>query len=155
MSDKVSESGNLIPNFPVKKPKTLLTATWVVVFLLLVVIVLLTRQNYQLKKQNAQIYSGPGSNSAAESQELSTPELIEQDFTQGEITAQQRLLYLAYAVGDYERLPARYRGNVHWRSSLTHLELTEAVTSPTLMCSLSPDVQNELRRILTEAVECE
>ena len=43
---------------------------------------------------------------------LSTPELIEQDFVTGKITAEQRLLYLAYALYDYKSLPSQYDSNV-------------------------------------------
>lgn len=70
-----------------------------------------------------------------QNQELSTPELIEQAFIQGEITAEQRLLYLAYAFGDYDKLPHQYRGQVPWRGTEVLLAL-----------------QNESQRINTSSI---
>lgn len=55
--------------------------------------------------------------------ELSTPELIERDFDNSIITNEQRLLYLAYAVGDYESLPAEYQSNIPWDGTLVVLIL--------------------------------
>ncbi len=46
----------------------------------------------------------------ADVEPLSTPALIEQAFAAGEITADERLLYFAYAVYEYESLPVRFRG---------------------------------------------
>ena len=45
---------------------------------------------------------------------LSTPELIDQALADGQITADERLLYLAYAVYEYESLPAQFRSDVGW-----------------------------------------
>ncbi len=47
-------------------------------------------------------------------QGLSTPELIDQAFARGEITEEERLLYLAYALYGYESLPTRLLSNVGW-----------------------------------------
>lgn len=91
----------------------------------------------------------------AHNQELSTPALLAQALDNGEITAEQRLLYLAYATGDYDKLPPQFRGNVPWRGTLTLLELGEVITSPSLMCSLSRCVQDELRRIFKSGVTCD
>ena len=39
------------------------------------------------------------------SRELSTPELIDQAYSRGQITEEYRLLYLAYALYEYKSLP--------------------------------------------------
>jgi len=41
------------------------------------------------------------------SQKFSTPDLIQLSFAKGEITEEERLLYLAYALSDSEKLPTR------------------------------------------------
>jgi hypothetical protein len=85
---------------------------------------------------------------------LSTPALIDQALAQGEITAGQRLLYLAYAVYEYKSLPAPFRSNVGWRGTETVREIREAADDPSVMCSLEPDVQSELRRLLKGGATC-
>ncbi len=85
---------------------------------------------------------------------LSTPALIEQALAQGEITVGQRLLYLAYAVYEYESLPAQFRSDVGWRGTATVQEIRQAVADPTLMCSLEPVAQSELRRLLKGGAIC-
>src|SRR3972149_2075727 len=45
---------------------------------------------------------------------LSTPALIDRALAKGEITAEQRLLYLAYAIFEYESLPAQFHGRGGW-----------------------------------------
>ena len=67
---------------------------------------------------------------------LSTPALIDQALAQGEITAGQRLLYLAYAVYEYKSLPAQFRSNVGWRGTETVREIRAAADDPNVMCSL-------------------
>lgn len=49
--------------------------------------------------------------------ELSTPDLIEQAFANGEITAEQRILYLTYAIYDFKSLPSRFYSNVEWEGT--------------------------------------
>lgn len=56
---------------------------------------------------------------------LSTPELIEVDYKAGKITADQRLLYLLYAVYDYDALPRPYQSEVAWYGTQTVLELKQ------------------------------
>lgn len=85
---------------------------------------------------------------------LSTPALIDQALARGEITAGQRLLYLAYAVYEYESLPAQFRSNVGWRGTETVRELRMAADDPNVMCSLGADVQSELRRLLKGGATC-
>lgn len=92
---------------------------------------------------------------SAHNQELSTPALIEQALANSEITAEQRLLYLAYAIYDHSILPARFHSNVGWFGTAYVKELSEAITSPGVMCSMSPCVQSELRRLLRGGVICE
>ena len=62
---------------------------------------------------------------AANSEPLTTPALIERAFAAGEITADERLLYFAYAVYEYESLPARFRGTVPYYATDIVAELVE------------------------------
>ena len=85
---------------------------------------------------------------------LSTPALIEEALAKEEITAEQRLLYLAYAVYEYASLPAQFRSDVGWRGTTTVQELNRASVDPEIMCSLAPLVQSELRRLLQGGAAC-
>lgn len=87
-------------------------------------------------------------------QELSTPELIDQALAKGEITEEERLLYLAYAVYEYESLPARFRGNVGWRATFVVRELHEAVNTPSIFCSMNPHIQSEFQRLFNPETTC-
>ncbi|MCB9137935.1 MAG: pre-peptidase C-terminal domain-containing protein [Caldilineaceae bacterium] len=49
-----------------------------------------------------------------DAQPLTTPELIDQAHASGQITAEQRLLYLAYAIYAPDRLPAELESNKPW-----------------------------------------
>lgn len=80
--------------------------------------------------------------------DLSTPELIDQAYDNGEITAEYRLLYLAYALYEYKSLPPRFLSNVGWYGTAGVERLNEAIGSPAIFCSMSPYVQSELRRML-------
>jgi hypothetical protein len=84
-----------------------------------------------------------------------TPDLIQLAVANREITEEEGLLYLAYAIGDYENLPTRFHSNAPWSGTLIILDLREAARSKSVMCELSPFVQSELRRILREGVACE
>ena len=88
-------------------------------------------------------------------QELSTPALIDQASARGEITDEQRLLYLAYAVFEHESLPIRFRSNVGWRGTSILEELEEAANSQSVLCSMSPDVRSEFQRLLKPDTICE
>ncbi|MEK6752196.1 MAG: hypothetical protein AABZ00_08005 [Chloroflexota bacterium] len=86
---------------------------------------------------------------------LTTPDLIQRAVANGKITEEERLLYLAYALGDYEKLPTRFHSNAPWSGTLIILELREVSRSKSVMCELSPFVQGELRRIFHAGVICE
>ncbi len=60
---------------------------------------------------------------------FSTPDLIQQAFARGGITEEERLLYLAYALGDQDKLPFEYHSSVPWSGTVTLLELRGAVAS--------------------------
>jgi|HigsolmetaAR201D_1030396.scaffolds.fasta_scaffold08492_3 hypothetical protein len=60
------------------------------------------------------------------SSELTTPALIEQAFQNNQITADQRLLYLTYAVYDYEKLPPQFRGKGGWSATMIVYEINQA-----------------------------
>ena len=90
------------------------------------------------------------------SQKFSTPDLIQLSFAKGEITEEERLLYLAYALSDSEKLPTRYHGKAPWSGTMTGLELYETVKSKEGMCKLSPFAQSELRRMMrVEGATCD
>jgi len=85
--------------------------------------------------------------SSVDSESLSTPELIEQAYTMGEINAEQRILNLTYAIYEYDSLPPAYQSDTPWRGTMIVLELNEFRESPDF-CELTPDVQSELARLL-------
>ena len=90
------------------------------------------------------------------SQKFSTPDLIQLSFAKGEITEEERLLYLAYALSDSEKLPTRYHGKAPWSGTMIGLELYETVKSKEGMCKLSPFAQSELRRVMrVEGATCD
>lgn len=89
------------------------------------------------------------------SQKFSAPDLIQLAFARGEITEEERLLYLAYALHDQTKLPTRFHSNYPWSGTLIIMDLREAVTSKSVMCKLSPFAQIELKRMLHEGVICD
>lgn len=88
-------------------------------------------------------------------QELAIPDLIQQAFAKGEITDEQRLLYLAYAIYEPESLPVRFLSNVEWEGTFTAQEIGEAASSPAILCSMSSYVQSEIRRLVKVATICD
>ena len=88
-------------------------------------------------------------------QEFSTPELIDLAYTNGKITSEQRLLYLAYALYEYESLPAQFHGTKGWRGTSTAWELHEVISDPSVFCSMSPNIRNEFQRLFTKEMSCE
>ncbi len=83
---------------------------------------------------------------------FSTPELIDAAYASGEIDAGERILYLAYAVYDYEALPAAFQSSTPWRGSMTVAEIKESVASPDF-CTFDPEVQEELQQLLADAAD--
>jgi hypothetical protein len=81
-------------------------------------------------------------------QYLDTPTLINQAFDRGEITEEERLLYLAYALYEYKSLPPQYLSSVGWFGDTAVGELIEAVNSPATLCSMSPHIRSELLRLV-------
>lgn len=62
---------------------------------------------------------------------LTTPELIEQAYQRGEISKEERLLNLAYAVYDYNSLPLRFHSNTPWSGTQVVVELNQAARAAT------------------------
>ncbi len=88
--------------------------------------------------------------------EASTPALITRAFANGEITDEQRLLYLAYAIFELSSLPMRFRSYQPWEADSEVKEIGETITSRAKMCSLSAGTQAELRKLFQdEAVKCD
>lgn len=88
-------------------------------------------------------------------QNISTPELIDQAYTWGFITEDERLLYLAYALYEPESLPVQYRSNVEWFGEATVEELQKALNPPEVVCSMSPHVRNEFLRMSHSDTLCD
>ena len=94
----------------------------------------------------------------ANSNKLSTPELIEEAFENGEINEGERILYLTYAIStkdNYELLPKKIQGNVPWDGAMVALEVNKTVSDPEVICGFELKIQNELQRIMPTAVSCE
>ena len=88
------------------------------------------------------------------SQYSDTPTLINQAFDRGEITEEERLLYLAYALYERESLAAQYRSRVGWFGESYAIELSEALTPPEVICSMSPHVRSEFLRLFDSDMLC-
>jgi hypothetical protein len=88
------------------------------------------------------------------SQQLSTPELIDQSLARSEITEEERLLYLAYALYEHESLPIQFRSNYEWFGEEYVLEIREALTPPEVICSMSPHVRSEFIRLFDLGTLC-
>lgn len=86
---------------------------------------------------------------------MSTPELIDEALERGEITSEEHLLYLAYAMYEYESLPIQFRGNAGWDATFIVLELQEAANNPSILCSMSLDTQREIQRLLNPHTTCD
>src|SRR5574341_442225 len=67
--------------------------------------------------------------STQESGNFATPELIRQAVEARQIDVDTANLYLAYAIGDFEKLPPEYHSNVPWEGTLTLLDLTDAINT--------------------------
>lgn len=94
----------------------------------------------------------------APKQTQSTPQLIDQALASGEITLEQKTLYLAYAVYEYDSLPPRFRSNVGWSGTaiVANLKQTWASASEQPWI-ISRSVRSELDRLLspTAATICD
>ena len=90
-----------------------------------------------------------------ETQKLSTPQLIERAYVKGRISEEERLLYLAYAFYEHESLPKRFRGHAPWEGTFILRELYEAANTPSVLCSMSPEVRSEFQRLLKPKITCD
>ena len=82
-------------------------------------------------------------------QGLSTPQLINQAYAEGQISAEERLLNLAYAIYEHESLPEEFEGTVGWYGTSIVRELHNAYDNE--RTAFSPAVRNELNRLLNSA----
>ncbi|MFN8483453.1 MAG: hypothetical protein U0768_10460 [Anaerolineae bacterium] len=87
--------------------------------------------------------------SSASSRPLSTEQLIEQAYSKDEITAEQRILYLAYAVYDISKLPAQYHGTAGWYGTAAVAEINTTLQNQgtSKATPLSPTAMLELTRL--------
>lgn len=96
----------------------------------------------------------PGIDTVAALQEprQTTPELIDQALADGQISAEQRLLYLAYAVYEYSSLPVQFHSNAGWHGTATVQEVRSAWQAANLeQITLPPAIYSELDRLLAPA----
>ncbi len=82
--------------------------------------------------------------------QLATPVLINQAFANGEITADERVLYLAYALYEPQLLPLQFHSNVGWYGTQYVVEVQNFIQG--LSASSTDAVQQELSRLGTLAV---
>ncbi|MBX3010838.1 MAG: hypothetical protein KF832_04990 [Caldilineaceae bacterium] len=80
---------------------------------------------------------------------LSTPQLIEQAFRAGAITAAERILYLAYALYEPESLPAQFHSQVGWYGTQYVVEVENFYRN--VIASTTDATQQELSRLSTLA----
>ena len=94
--------------------------------------------------------------SATARQAPTTPEVIDQAFARGEISSDQRLLYLIYAVSDFGKLPVQFLGRAGWSATIAVREINQArqalasgrsTFSPQLRAALQP-VGQDLGRLV-------
>jgi hypothetical protein len=83
------------------------------------------------------------------SKNLATHELILQALETGQIDADTANLYLAYALGDYQKLPQEYRSDAPWEGTWTLLNLTEA-----LRAQSAGRYRNEIAEIIAAKGSC-
>lgn len=75
----------------------------------------------------------------------STPQLLQQAVARGEITAEERILYLAYALYEPPSLPVQFRGNAGWYGTAYVAEV-QAYTEQALAATTGA-VHQELSRL--------
>ena len=83
-----------------------------------------------------------------DSHSMSTPDLINMDFQEGKISKGEQLLYMAYALGDFEKLPNKYHGNAPWHGTLPLLDLHEDLEDQQIVCAIEPDILQKLNETL-------
>lgn len=81
--------------------------------------------------------------------DLSTPDLIQQAFLKGEITEEKRLLYLAYALADSEKLPTRYHGKAPWSGTMIGLDLSNELSSKSTKMVQSNSTLTTIQQLLS------
>ncbi|MCW5852606.1 MAG: hypothetical protein KIT87_21215 [Anaerolineae bacterium] len=81
--------------------------------------------------------------------QLATPDLIEQAYRRGAISAEERLLYLAYAVYDYAALPPQFHSRVGWYGTATVREIQAVLKAQAegRTAKFTPPLQAELERV--------
>lgn len=85
---------------------------------------------------------------------LSTPQLIDSALARGEISSDQRLLYLAYAIYEYDALPAEYHSQKRWDATLILRDLNRFASSPDVVCNMPTDIRVEFQRLMKVEVSC-
>ncbi len=80
----------------------------------------------------------------AASPDYSTPEKLAMALANGEIDQDTVYLYLAYAFGNFDRVPEKYRGTAPWEGTLVLRELYDVLQKG----EIQTDIQTEMERLL-------
>jgi len=86
--------------------------------------------------------------------DLTTPELIDAALARGEITEGERWLFLTYAVYEPGSLPEAYQSRLPWRGTLIVRDIKQFATTENSFCTLTPEIQHEIQRLIPESVSC-
>ena len=96
--------------------------------------------------------AAPRPASAAAQHAPTTPDLINQAYARGEISSDQRLLYLIYAVRDFSRLPAQFRGRPGWSATTAMQEINQARQALVAgTATFSPELRAALQTVSLQA----
>ncbi len=83
---------------------------------------------------------------SADSITAATPQLLDAAFERGEISAGERILYLAYAIYEDASLPARFQSDIGWHGTMAVREIHEAYAQD--RAGYSRTVGSELDRLM-------
>ena len=120
---------------------------WSFAFTGLLVLVLLGLLAPRLEAQDV---SGAPVTAEEARSKLSTPMLIDAAYARGEISAEERLLYLAYAIYEPGSLPVRFRSTVPWHGTTTVAELNRAWRAVAAQDAAASPSMVEFDRIMSE-----
>lgn len=109
----------------------------------------------RISASTAALTQQPPSTQPSSMKDVSTPDLILQAFDRGEITGDQRLLYLAYALYDDELLPSEFHGDAKWDGTGEIIYLSKSANTSSVLCSMSPSARSELLRYIRSNITCD
>lgn len=80
------------------------------------------------------------------SDNYSTQGLIENDFKAGEISLEQKWLYIFYAIYGNDKLPRKYQSKVGWSPTMLFMEFNDLLESGEV-CNFSTFAKSEIESI--------